>query len=335
MCFLTCDYRHRYRGGARARQRVDAVLNPGGFHGIFISIVVEALYSCCMETRTATTISNPSRPAGGWKPSGRLVRQGRRAWWRATSPRRRHLAVQPVLPPQALAHAGLVSVGGRALPALPGQHPADAPDLIAYLTEECCSGQPENAPTCGPPRAARSRAAAHPADDETPTMNVLFLYRQFLPVDLARATFNHLAPAGWRALSAGSKPTAGYVHPQSLALLAREGIAIRWLSQQIVGRAARDAGRGGHGVCQRRRRDLPGLFGPVLPTGKVETRPTPPAPTPRSTRPLAPPTASCAPASKLLSGAAAGNPPARPRRAEGRFPIASASFCRKTIFQHY
>jgi len=39
---------------------------------------------------------------------------------------------------------------------------------------------------------------------------------------LAEATFNHLAPAGWRALSAGSKP-AGYVHPRSLALLAREG----------------------------------------------------------------------------------------------------------------
>lgn len=40
---------------------------------------------------------------------------------------------------------------------------------------------------------------------------------------LAEATFNHLAPAGWRAVSAGSKP-AGYVHPRSLALLAREGI---------------------------------------------------------------------------------------------------------------
>ncbi len=41
---------------------------------------------------------------------------------------------------------------------------------------------------------------------------------------LAEATFNHLAPAGWRAVSAGSKP-AGYVHPRSLALLAREGIS--------------------------------------------------------------------------------------------------------------
>ncbi|MFA9216157.1 MAG: arsenate reductase ArsC [Sphingomonadaceae bacterium] len=41
---------------------------------------------------------------------------------------------------------------------------------------------------------------------------------------LGEATFNHLAPAGWHAVSAGSKP-AGYVHPRSLALLAREGIA--------------------------------------------------------------------------------------------------------------
>jgi arsenate reductase len=41
---------------------------------------------------------------------------------------------------------------------------------------------------------------------------------------LAEATFNHLAPRGWRALSAGSQPT-GKVHPRSLALLAREGIS--------------------------------------------------------------------------------------------------------------
>jgi arsenate reductase len=40
---------------------------------------------------------------------------------------------------------------------------------------------------------------------------------------LAEATFNHLAPPGWKAISAGSKPT-GKVHPRSLALLAREGI---------------------------------------------------------------------------------------------------------------
>jgi arsenate reductase len=41
---------------------------------------------------------------------------------------------------------------------------------------------------------------------------------------LAEATFNHLAPPGWTAMSAGSKP-AGTVHPRSLALLTREGIS--------------------------------------------------------------------------------------------------------------
>ena len=41
---------------------------------------------------------------------------------------------------------------------------------------------------------------------------------------LGEATFNHLAPAGWHAISAGSKP-AGYVHPRSLALLEKEGIS--------------------------------------------------------------------------------------------------------------
>jgi arsenate reductase (thioredoxin) len=41
---------------------------------------------------------------------------------------------------------------------------------------------------------------------------------------LAEATFNHLAPANMRAMSAGSKPT-GEVHPRSLALLKSKGIA--------------------------------------------------------------------------------------------------------------
>jgi len=56
-------------------------------------------------------------------------------------------------------------------------------------------------------------------------MNVLFLCTgNSCRSILGEATFNHLAPAGWRAMSAGSKP-AGYVHPRSLALLASEGIS--------------------------------------------------------------------------------------------------------------
>jgi arsenate reductase len=56
-------------------------------------------------------------------------------------------------------------------------------------------------------------------------MNVLFLCTgNSCRSILGEATFNHLAPVGWRAMSAGSKPT-GEVHPRSLALLAREGIS--------------------------------------------------------------------------------------------------------------
>ena len=56
-------------------------------------------------------------------------------------------------------------------------------------------------------------------------MNVLFLCTgNSCRSILGEATFNHLAPAGWRAMSAGSKPT-GRVHPRSLALLASEGIS--------------------------------------------------------------------------------------------------------------
>jgi arsenate reductase len=56
-------------------------------------------------------------------------------------------------------------------------------------------------------------------------MNVLFLCTgNSCRSILGEATFNHLASAGWRAMSAGSKPT-GKVHPRSLALLQREGIS--------------------------------------------------------------------------------------------------------------
>ena len=56
-------------------------------------------------------------------------------------------------------------------------------------------------------------------------MNVLFLCTgNSCRSILAEAIFNHLAPQGWLAVSAGSKP-AGYVHPRSLALLAAAGIS--------------------------------------------------------------------------------------------------------------
>ena len=58
-------------------------------------------------------------------------------------------------------------------------------------------------------------------------MNVLFLCTgNSARSILAEATFNHLAPQGWHAISAGSHPT-GQVNPRTLALLAREGISTK------------------------------------------------------------------------------------------------------------
>lgn len=56
-------------------------------------------------------------------------------------------------------------------------------------------------------------------------MNILFLCTgNSCRSILAEATFNHLAPADMRAMSAGSQPT-GEVHPHSIALLKSKGIA--------------------------------------------------------------------------------------------------------------
>jgi arsenate reductase (thioredoxin) len=56
-------------------------------------------------------------------------------------------------------------------------------------------------------------------------MNILFLCTgNSCRSILAEATFNALAPSSMRAISAGSKPT-GQVHPRSIALLKRKGIA--------------------------------------------------------------------------------------------------------------
>lgn len=56
-------------------------------------------------------------------------------------------------------------------------------------------------------------------------MNILFLCTgNSCRSILAEATFNHLAPAGMHAMSAGSQPT-GEVHPRSIALLKSKGIA--------------------------------------------------------------------------------------------------------------
>lgn len=60
-------------------------------------------------------------------------------------------------------------------------------------------------------------------------MNVLFLCTgNSARSIIAEGVFNHLAPKGWRAMSAGSHAT-GRVHPRTLALLARQGIPVEGL----------------------------------------------------------------------------------------------------------
>ncbi len=86
--------------------------------------------------------------------------------------------------------------------------------LLRHLSEHCCGGQPQQ---CWPGFGSPSSRIA--------SMQVLFLCTgNSCRSILAEAVFNHLAPPGWHAMSAGSHPL-GQVHPRALALLEREGIA--------------------------------------------------------------------------------------------------------------
>jgi arsenate reductase len=63
-------------------------------------------------------------------------------------------------------------------------------------------------------------------------MNILFLCTgNSCRSIMAEAVFNHLAPSGWKAMSAGSTP-AGFVHPLALLLLSSEGIPTEGLSSK-------------------------------------------------------------------------------------------------------
>ena len=56
-------------------------------------------------------------------------------------------------------------------------------------------------------------------------MNILFLCTgNSCRSVLSEGSFNHLAPEGMHALSAGSQPT-GWLHPRAVALLRRKGIS--------------------------------------------------------------------------------------------------------------
>ena len=60
---------------------------------------------------------------------------------------------------------------------------------------------------------------------QEPAYNVLFLCTgNSCRSVISEATFNHLAPTGWKAISAGSQP-AGKLHPRAVSLLASKGIS--------------------------------------------------------------------------------------------------------------
>ncbi|PKM25267.1 MAG: low molecular weight phosphatase family protein [Gammaproteobacteria bacterium HGW-Gammaproteobacteria-13] len=96
-------------------------------------------------------------------------------------------------------------------------------------------------------------------------MNVLFLCTaNSCRSILSEALFNHLAPAGMRAYSAGSQPK-GEVHPQALAALRRAGVATAGLSSKGTEAHAELAPELVITVCDKAAGDAcPVFFGPAL-----------------------------------------------------------------------
>lgn len=81
---------------------------------------------------------------------------------------------------------------------------------------------------------------------------------------LSEALFNHLAPAGMRAYSAGSQPK-GEVHPLALAALSRAGVSSKGLSSKGTEAHAELAPELVITVCDKAAGDAcPVFFGPAL-----------------------------------------------------------------------
>ncbi len=96
-------------------------------------------------------------------------------------------------------------------------------------------------------------------------MNVLFLCTaNSCRSILSEALFNHLAPAGMRAYSAGSQPK-GEVHPQALAALRRAGVATDGLSSKGTETHIELAPELVITVCDKAAGDVcPVFFGPAI-----------------------------------------------------------------------
>ncbi|MBU1861777.1 MAG: arsenate reductase ArsC [Gammaproteobacteria bacterium] len=81
---------------------------------------------------------------------------------------------------------------------------------------------------------------------------------------LSEALFNHLAPAGMRAYSAGSQPK-GEVHPQALEALRRAGVSTEGLNSKGTEAHAELAPELVITVCDKAAGDAcPVFFGPAL-----------------------------------------------------------------------
>jgi arsenate reductase len=99
-----------------------------------------------------------------------------------------------------------------------------------HATGRCCDRRAIRLLCAGPERSSNESVCK--AFRLLFVTNVLFLCTGNTARSiLAEATFNHLAPPGWRAESAGSHPK-GAVHPRALALLAREGIPTQGLTSK-------------------------------------------------------------------------------------------------------
>jgi protein-tyrosine-phosphatase/DNA-binding transcriptional ArsR family regulator len=129
---------------------------------------------------------------------------------------------------KALSHATLVTVvqEGRFQ-----RYRANLPlmqDLIAYLTAECCSGQPQLCTDIFPPVTAFTTRGSTMANK---VFNVLFLCTHNSARSiLAEAILNHIGQGRFKAYSAGSSPRDNeQPNPLSLQVLQHAGMSVEGL----------------------------------------------------------------------------------------------------------
>lgn len=125
---------------------------------------------------------------------------------------------------KGMSHAGLVTVAQEGRFQRYRANLALMQQLLAYLTDECCAGQPQQCPElalpcCPPPVAPIPMPIMEPDIMSDRVYNVLFICSgNSARSIMAEAILNQLGEGRFRAFSAGSHPR-GFVHPQTLATL--------------------------------------------------------------------------------------------------------------------